>query len=240
MAIQTTLADYRQRFYDRFDEGQSQYVDTAQANRLINEARAHLHNWIVTSGEWYIWQTYQIAVVANQTDYALPADFFKDLKVFGYYQSPVASTPYYWPLKRIMPQEFRGGPSDNYRYLYSGQPFGYLILGDRLRLTRVPSDTTFNIEIWYAPHFTPLVNDSDQELISVVPGWDEFVVNQAVISAKLKEESVVNDLLGRQAEIKDMIQREMINRDLGQTTRVVDVGDDGGMGYGPAWTGGAW
>jgi hypothetical protein len=126
MAIQTTLADYRRRFYSRFDEGQSQYIDNATANDLINEARAHLHNWIVTSNEDYMVNEYVFTIVTNQADYALPADYFKDLKVFGYYSQPSSPQPYYWPLRRLMRGEYRGGSANIYRYLASAPNIGYI------------------------------------------------------------------------------------------------------------------
>jgi hypothetical protein len=233
MAIQTTLVDYRQRFYDRFDEGQSTYIDNAQANRLINEARAHLHNWIVVSNEDYMVSEYVFTVVANQADYALPVDFFKDLKVFGYYSQPSSPQPYYWPLPRRMRGEYRGGSANIYRYPTANVGFGYMILGNVLRLDPMPaSGGSVGIKMWYAPHYTPLVNDSDVENAAWVPGWDEYVVNQAVIGAKIKEESDVGAIMGRQAEIKQLIEQDMMNRDMGQPGHVIDMERGNGMlGY---------
>lgn len=235
MAILTTLADLRQRFYDRFDEGQSLYIDVAQANRLINEAGAHLHNWISTADEWYLWKRYTVLPQANVMDYPLPSDFHKSLKVFGTYANPTpGQAAYYWPLARIMPEEFRGGPASAFRLPFQ-QPYGYMILGNTLRLTPVPQvQQNYAVEMWYAPHYTPLVNDTDVMDISVAPGWDEFVVDYAVISAKIKEESVVADINGRMAEIKQMITDDMVNRDMGRPQHVVDVG--GGY-FGGTWGG---
>jgi hypothetical protein len=237
MAIQTTLADYRRRFYSRFDEGQSQYIDNATANDLINEARAHLHNWIVTSNEDYMVNEYVFTIVTNQADYALPADYFKDLKVFGYYSQPSSPQPYYWPLRRLMRGEYRGGSANIYRYLASAPNIGYMILGNVLRLDPAPTAvSTVGVKMWYAPHYTPLVNDSDVENAAWVPGWDEYVVNQAVISAKMKEESDVSAIMARQAEIKQLIETDMMNRDMGQPAHVIDV-ERNGSGYGPYGSG---
>ena len=222
MAQSQTLSDLRQRFYDRFDEGSSQYIDAPQANRYINEAGRHLHNWIVSMNEDYLWTTFPIAVNTNQQDYALPNDFFKDLKVFGVYTAPVGNVPYYWPLQRIMKNEFRGGPATVFRYPFYA-PFGYMIIGQTLRITPIPSYVNFNLEMWYAPHYAELVNDTDTVHVSVAPGWDEFIVNQAVIAAKLKEESDVTDLVRRNEEIKGLIESQMINRDLGMPQRVTDI-----------------
>jgi hypothetical protein len=227
MAQSMQLSDLRQRFYDRFDEGSSQYIDQAQANRLINEAGRHLHNWIVSESEDYIVRIYPIQVNVNQQDYPLPSDFFKDLKVWGVYTQTSGNIPYYWPLMKLMKNEFRGGPATVFRYPFYG-PFGYLILGQFLRITPIPVYNNFNLEMWYAPHYAELINDSDVVDVSVAPGWDEFIVNQAVIGAKLKEEADVADLVARNREIKDMIQQQVINRDLGMPSRLTEF--SGNMG----------
>lgn len=216
MAIGTTLADLRTRFYDRFDSGQQNYIVPAEANRLLNEGGAHLHNWIINSAEWYIWDKYPITVLGNQIDYPLPGDFFKDLKVFGVYNGN------YIPLRRLMAEEFRGGMQTDSR-LFMESRFGYMIMGQVLRIQPAPTLSTFNLEMWYTPHYTQLVNDTDTMDVSVAPGWDEFVINQAVIGARLKEESDTTALERRQAEIKTMIEADMVNRDMGRHQHVVDV-----------------
>lgn len=215
MAITTTLADLRTRFYARFDEGSQNYIGTTEANVLLNEGGAHLHNWIVNAAEYYIWKTFDITPVNGTIDYALPTDFLKDLKVFG------VSNGYYEPLRRLMPQEFRGGQQTDSRLFLEGR-FGYMIMGQTLRIQPAPSNVLFTLEMWYTPHYTALVADSDVMNVSVAPGWDEFVVNQAVIAARLKEESDTAPLERRQAEIRSMIEQDMINRDMGQTPHVVD------------------
>lgn len=228
MAITTTLLDYRTRFYSRFDEGQSQYIQAAEANILINEARAHLHNWIIVSNEDYLVNEFSWQFVANQSDYKLPGDYFKDLKVFGYY-SDGTDPATYWPIPRRMRGEYRGGSSTLFRYGSTSTPFpcGYMVLGQVLRIDPAPAAATgTGIKMWYAPHYQPLLNDTDTESVFVVPGWDEYVVNQAVISAKMKEESDVSVLMARQGEIKALIEQDMMNRDMGQPQHVLDVSRD--------------
>jgi len=172
MAIQTTLADLRTRLAQRFDLGQSQYLSTTELNSLINEAGAHLHNWIVNSAEYYIWKVYPITVATTQQDYPLPYDFFKDLKIFATFANLNApGQQYYQPVPRIMPQEYRGGLSTYVRGPWLA-PFGYMILGQTLRISPIPISFSFNLEMWYTPHYTPLVNDTVVMDVSVAPGWD--------------------------------------------------------------------
>ncbi len=236
MAIQQTLQDLRQRFYDRFDEGASQYIDTNQANRLINEGGRWLHNWIISSSEDYIVSKATINVNANQADYPLPADFFKDLKVFGVGTLDATNPPYHWALRRLMKNEYHGGSATAFRLPFTA-PYGYMITGQILTISPVPSEVSFNIEMWYAPHYAEMVNDADTCSSAIVPGWDEFIVNHAVIAAKIKEEADTGAIQQRQAEVRAMITEQMVNRDMGMPQRVTDVTSGGPWG-GLGWPGG--
>jgi len=225
MAQTQQLGDLLTRFYDRFDEGSSQYIGTTQATRLINEGGRHLHNWIISVSEDYIVNITTIAITQYQIDYALPNDFFKDIKVFGTYTTAVGTTsvPYYWPMRRVMKNEYRGGPATAFRLPYY-IPFGYMIFGQTFRITPMPDIVNnFGVQLWYAPHYTELVNVTDTMAISVIPGWDEFVINHAVIGAKIKEGVGTVELQARQAEVKQFINEQLINRDLGMPQRVTDI-----------------
>lgn len=231
MAIQTTLADLRLQCKQRFDVGTSQQIGDAEFNQLINQAGSHLHNWVVTTGEDYIIKMFPITAVTNQMDYALPSDFFKDLKFWAV--SPSSSGPsYYTPMGRMMKGEFRGGISAYNRAGAPG-PSAYMILGNVVRISPVPVTTTsLSYEMWYAPHYRTLVSDVDVMDVSIAPGWDEFVVNQVVINCRLKEESPVQDLMVEQERIKKMIEDDIMNRDMGKPQRVVDA-SSGSWPYGP-------
>lgn len=222
----TNLLDLRTRMYARFDEGQQNYVSVSEANSLLNEGAAHLHNWLVNSAEFYIWSEYLITTVPGQMDYPLPADFQKSLKVFSLgNQAP----PYtYIPIARIMPEEFRGFQPGFYGVYSSFQDntCGYMIIGNKIRLLPIPSQAQVGVAMWYAPTYTPMVLDTDTPDVCVAPGWEEFVVNQAVIACRIKEESDTVQLERRQQQIMQLIEQSIINRDMGRHQHVVDV-DDG-------------
>jgi hypothetical protein len=127
-----------------------------------------------------------------------------------------------------MPEEFRGfqpGFYGVYSQFQDGS-YGYMIMGNKLRLLPVPSQAQVGIALWYSPVYTPMALDTDTTEISVAPGWEEFVINQAVIAARIKEESDTQQLERRQAQITAMIEQSMVNRDMGRHQHVVDV-DDG-------------
>lgn len=220
----TTLAQLRTRFYNRFDSGQSGYIGTAEANNLINEGARHLHNWLVSEAEYYQWREIVYPLNQGQSDYGLPADFQKLLKVFApqIYSSPSA-TPTWQPLRRLMPSEYRGPSFGALQGPYPLVPRAYMLMGQTLRILPLPPANPGNILIWYVPKYVDLVLDTDSTELANDTGWEEFIVNQAVIGARIKEESDTGPLQDRQQQIMALIQSSIINRDMGQTAHVVDV-----------------
>lgn len=220
-----TLANLRTAFYNRFDEGQQNYIQVAEANQILNEAGSHLHNWLVTEAEYYLWKEMVINTIAAQMDYVLPADCMKLLEIFGpaVGQNISPSLPGMRPLKRIMPKEYRGPATMiDARALNALQPYGYLDMGNIIRILPTPQQV-YQITLWYAPQWTDLVSDTDVLEICIAPGWQEFIINQAVIAARLKEESDTTALERRQQQIMALMQSSMVNRDMANHSRVVDV-----------------
>jgi hypothetical protein len=222
----TTLAQLRQRFYERFDsasgQGAHNYITDGEANRLLNEGAEHLHNWIVTEGEYYLWKEVNLPLVAGQADYPVPNDFLKILKVFCQGHGSSTFAPAQYPLERIMPEEFHGG-SPQTPSGFGQSPRGYMQMGQVLRLLPTPGLNSPPVLLWYAPSFTPLVADTDTLSTAVIAGAEEFIINQAVIAARIKEESDTTALERRQGQILQMMQTTISNRDWGKPQHVVDV-----------------
>lgn len=202
-----TLATLRTAFYNRFDEGSQNYIGIPEANALINEGAEHLYNWLISTGENYVFTELQGTLSPTVTDFALPADFFKLLKVF------VVNGGIYTPIPRLMLDEWTG----------SFGRFGYILIDGYLRFSQSVSRPTATISMWYAPTYTRLVNDTDAFSFQYIPGSAEFIINQAVIAARIKEESDTTPLERRQAQITQMIETDFANRDMGRRQHVVDA-----------------
>ena len=222
-----TLLDLRTRFYNRFDSGQAGYIGTVEANNLINEGARHLHNWVVSEAEYYIWKEGTITLQKGVSDYFLPPDFQKLLKVFAPQGNQLSGQAINWrPIDRIMPEEYRG--------VNMGSNWGpmpqvvqaYMLMGQTIRIMPVPPANPSPLLLWYAPVYKDLVNDTDVSAVSNDAGWEEFIVNQAVIGARIKEESDTSALESRQGQIMNMIQSSIINRDMGKRAHVIDVDRD--------------
>ena len=202
-----TLAQLRTKFYNRFDEGSQNYIATAEANDLINEGAEDLYTWIVNTAEDYIWREQTGQVTATVTDFVLPADFYKALKVF------VIVNGFYSPLKRLMPDEWSGSV---------GRP-GYMIIDNYLRFSQTMTSASQNISLWYVPSYTPLVADTDKWSFQYIPGMAEYAVNYATISARAKEESDTSTLERKNAAIMSKLEASFVNRDMGRHQHVVDA-----------------
>lgn len=217
----STLADLRGRFYARFDESSQNYIGLAEANALVNEGASHLHNWFVSEGEYYVWQETKVPLVTGQADYPLPPNLLKILKLFSLASSPIGRMQ---PIPRIMPQEYHGTSGSFSQHGHYAIPRGYMLLGQTMRIIPAPGPNAGAVMMWWSPQFTPLVADTDTTPLSMFAGAEEFIVNQAVIGARLKEESDTSQLERRQQQIMAMLQQTIINRDMGQHARVVDSG----------------
>lgn len=78
---------------------------------------------------------------------------------------------------------------------------------------------TFNLD--YVPACPLLVADTDT--FDGVNGWEEYIVIDAAIKARIKEESDVTDLGAQKAAMAKRIEDSAPNRDAGMGGRVVDV-----------------
>lgn len=203
-----TLAQLRTKFYNRFDEGSQNYIAAAEANDLINEGAEDLYSWIVNTAEDYIWREQTGQLTSTITDFTLPADFFKALKVF------VIINGYYAPVPRLMADEWRGPVSSQ---------LGYMIIDNYLRFSQTFISPTQNISLWYVPTYTPLVADTDSWSFQYIPGMAEYAVNYACISARAKEESDTSTLERKNANIMQRLEASFANRDMGRHQHVVDA-----------------
>ena len=131
----------------------------------------------------------------------------------------------------IMPEEYRGPNMGDPSLPTGAAPQGYMMMGNVLRIVPKPATSVGSLTMWYAPVYTALSADTDALPYVVEPGYEEFIVNQAVIAAKIKEDTDTSALERRQAQISAQIQQSLINRDMGRRQHVVDVAGPYAYGY---------
>lgn len=211
--MSVTLATLRTRARERADQANSTLVSDSRLNDWINEANQRLHSMVVDAlGQQYISSTSTFTTVADQSDYTLPAGFYKLYGVDLNYNGVTRTLLPYETLERNVYRESR----------LTGAPFvpRYALIGTSLRLYPIPT-AGLTGTILYAPEATVLSGDSDA--VTYPNGWERFIVIDAAIQMVIKEESNPNDLRAERERIEQEIERTKEARDLAAPKRVVDT-----------------
>lgn len=198
----------------------SGYIDsTAEAPQLIDTSLAKCYNWLATTYEDYFVKKappYQLTAAGRDT-FPIPADFLKAREIFY-----VTTSGSRYPLVRMNISDLTGTAQTS---SYQQPVFGYLVADQDLVIYPRPSQSqTGTIEMWYIPEYTPALNDSVPVFPALAFGWDEWVVLDACIAARLKSMMPVDDLMAERAQLERKILSQMKNRDAGQPYHVKDTG----------------
>lgn len=229
-----TLLQLRTRVLQRTDMVNSQFVTTAEVTQLINTAGARLHDILVTAYEdYYVTKATGFALVAGKEAYDLVADcaitdFQKTLQVF--LTTGTGTTLSRYPLRRFNTRQLGRLNNPQLTATTVAPPLlFYRMVGNKLYLEPIPAGgvSGWLCEIWYVPQFVQLVADADTLDYSIAFGWDEYIVNDAAINIRLKEESDVSGLMARQQEFERRLEAVTQARDIGEPSRVVDVESGG-------------
>ena len=226
MARTVTLGTIRTRIRQRADCVGSLFVTDAELNGLIDSARTELMDLLV-KGEIHQFETaVTITTVAGTASYALPTDHYKTLAI-DYQVS--ASPAVYAPLRELTFAERNltgvvGASS------YGASPAGYRLVGANIVLAPVPASAQ-TLRHTYIPAPTDISLAADATTIDGVAGWEEFIVIQAAINVKNKEEVTHSDLDRDLALIKMRIAEMSTDREPVKSivdTRSGDYEDYGG------------
>jgi len=95
----------------------------------------------------------------------------------------------------------------------------YRIEGTNVRFYPAPSDGT-TATLWYIPSAAELSGDSDS--VNYPSGWEEYIVVDAAIKMRVKEESPIDELMLAKNEQRRRIEEAAEHRD-GQPDRVSDM-----------------
>ena len=175
-----------------------------------NEANQKLHGMLVDAlGEEYVSSSQAFTTVANQSDYALPAAFYKLYGVDLDYHGQIRSLRQYNRAERNL-----------YRELHPEFTPRYSLVGSNLRLYPAPS-AGLSGTILYAPEATILNLGADT--VAYPNGWERFIVIDTAIQLLLKEESSVTALSAERASIIKEIESTKEARDLATPRQVVDT-----------------
>jgi hypothetical protein len=142
---------------------------------------------------------------------------------------------------------FQMGERNKYNYPFAGNagtygytPLRYRLMGDKVWIMPPPASAQ-TIRLWFAPRLATLVNDTDA--IDAVSGWEEIVILDVVIKAKLKDEGDVSAELALKAAMIKRIEDAAADRDIANAAHTTDnlsATMGAGMGGAPFGDGGPW
>ena len=226
MARLATLAQLRTRALQRSDHENDNYIPQAEANDMINQSLTGLYDMLVAASEDYFVSPtpYTFSIVANQSAYAVPADFYK---IRGLDLQLLANGTGSWITLR------RYNWNERNRYNYQPIPWNslgvsqvrYHLTGSTLTFIPLPTTQTGNVRLWYVPACPLLVADGDT--YDGVNGWDEWVVADVARKIKTKEESDTSVIDATLGMLTARVLKMCANRDVDRPPRTVDVSEDG-------------
>lgn len=196
-----TLSDLTLAAQQRADMVNSNFVSSSEWTSYINQSYFELYDILIQKfgNEYYLANPYSITTDGTNYLYALPSDFYKLLGVD--LNTGVQNMPW------LSLVEFPFAERNNYVTPQAGR----------------------NLQLWYVPRLTPLVNQTDT--CDGVSGWTEYIIVDAAIKARIKEESNVEELYRMKKDLLSRIESAAENRDAGEPQTVSDIYARGPYSY---------
>ena len=166
-----------------------------------------LYALLCDAGHWPAWTEDGVAADGGK-DYALDADYFRTVRV-----DHEVSTGCFRPLRLITENELHRFERPN-----AGRASGYMIQGENLILLPAPpSGQTYRHIFIPAPADLTTIADT----VDGVAGWEELLVIDAAIKARIAEETDTSDLMQERAMYLSRIEHERNQRMVTGTGRVI-------------------
>jgi hypothetical protein len=208
-----TLAQVREKVRERADMQNSTFVTDSELTGYINSSYAELYDLIIDRhGEDYYISFQDFAAGSGQSEFSLPGDFYK---LRGVDLDP--NTGQTITLKRFQFQE--RNRFNNLNVIFDGEA-RYSLRGNNLVL--IPAlNSTRNVRLWYVPKPIELISNNDT--LDGINGWEEYVVVDAAIKCRVKEESDIQELLIAKQSLEMRINKMADSRDANEPVRITDT-----------------
>lgn len=224
-----TLATIRTEIQQRCDLVNSNFIQPAEWNAMINASAYRLYDMLVAAygNNYNVVEPPFLFLTDGVTQrYPLPLDFYKNLGL----DVQVSNTAGAWlPIPKFNFAE-RDKFMVPYQVFYGIRSnLHYCISGDKIWLLPTPAAGQY-IQQHYVPRMTRLVNDTD--VLDGISGWEEYVKNDVAAKALAKREQDNSLFLQAKAELANDIQIIAENRDAGMPATVTDVRGEEDLGSG--------
>lgn len=208
MALRS-LSWLRSRVRQIADMENSKFVSDSELLSFINDSAKKLYDILVSSNEDYSTLIVPFTISSGNTS-TLPADCYKVRGIDYSYGGD-------WvPLRRF---QFAERESYNVRSR-TIIDLAYRLVKDQIYI--LPQDkATGSYRLWYVPELPDLALDADT--IDGKNGFEEYVILDAGIKCKIKEESDTRELVQARNEALNRVTQMAQERDYGGPDRVADV-----------------
>lgn len=238
MASTMTRAQLRDAAKQRADMVNASFVSDAEWNSYIQQSAYELYDLLVQcyGNDYYVATPATITTDGTNDTYSLAADFYK---LLGVDLQLTSGQNAYVTLKPFDFVERNRYTLPNTLGLLGVLSLQYRMRGDKLWFIPLPASGQ-TVRYFYIPRLTEFASDSST--LDGISGWTEYVIVDAAIKAKDKEESDVQVLMAQKQGLVQRIQSAAQNRDAGSPAKVADTQGlgfgpyGGGYGYGGGWT----
>jgi hypothetical protein len=196
------------------------FVTDPELISFINQSCFELYDVLIKvfGANYYISAPYVFSTDGVTQFFTLPADFYKLVGISVI--SPTAVQNVY-PIK---PGSFR--EMQQLVGTYPSSPFyvnsKYMLTGSNLWIAPLMTSGQ-QVQMFYVPRFTQLVALTDT--LDGISGWTEYVIVDAAIKYKEKEESDVSILGAQKAGLLKRIEDSASTRDAANSSRIIDVNE---------------
>ena len=207
-------SDLRNRVRRMADMENSAFVTDAEIRDYLNMAISELHDIVVEKYEDYFIKSTSYDL-GDETELDLPEDFYKVLGVDLDSGGRTHTLKNYSFNERSM---YRADP------VFGLDPFAatrYHIQGNKIKF--IPDNPVGNATLHYVPVATQLKETGPDQISSIIPGYEEYIVVTAAIQCLMKEESDVRTHMVRKAEIKERIESAAGKRNAGDSYAITDI-----------------
>lgn len=218
MARTRTLTQLRSEIRDRGDLRSVRHTDD-MLTRNVNQSIAELYDLLVSVSPDYFLSSDDISVSSGTANYALVSDFYKCVGVDVQDSSNWHSLRRFNFAERNQMQQGGGVEKTGTRYR---------VMGSNLRLRPTPN-WTGTVRLWYIP--APSVLSEDTDTFDGVSGWEEYVIVDCILKAKVRDEEDIQEVMAQKQILVGRIQELAAERDVSEPDRIRDVESERNFEY---------
>jgi len=212
MARTRTLANLRADVRNRADMTfADDFITDSELTEYINQSIARLYNLIVNQAQENYVTSSTISLTPGTVDYNVPSDFYRLRGV------DILSGTKYIPIARNSFEKRDNSASAI--NIDASVSTTYNLVGLTLKVFDIPSATT--LRLWYIPAPTRLSADADT--FDGISGFEEYVIVDAAIKCKTKQEDDVSVLMAERSILQMEILDAVSPRDF-ETETMIDLG----------------